>query len=119
MTRSHKTRFMPLSLAAILAVLAAGPARAQVVFSDDFNTDTSANYNVFQTKTTGNTNTSDATWAYDYGAAPGSGGLGIPAAPNTTDGSTLGLRLRVGSQGNAAAASVVAAITVATKNVSL
>lgn len=106
-------------LALLLAAFTAGTAHGQVVvFSDDFNTNTSANYNVFQTKTSGGGDTSDATWAYDYGAAPGSGGLSIPVAPNTTDSTTLGLRLRVGSLGNTSGAAV-GAITVVTNSLSL
>jgi len=92
-------------------------ASAQVVYSDTFNTDSSANYNIFVTPGTGGP-AGDATFAYDYGAAPGSGGLAIPVAPNTTDGSTLGLRLRTDNL-RSSAGTVVGATAIATKGLSL
>jgi len=63
---------------------------AAVLYTDDFNTNTSANYNTYITA--GSTGpSSDVTFAYNYAAAPGSGGLAIPVAPHTTDATTLGL----------------------------
>ncbi|MEZ6037026.1 MAG: hypothetical protein R3F29_06065 [Planctomycetota bacterium] len=56
------------------------PLAAQA-FADDFNADTSGLYNIAQTADAA------ATFAFDYSA------LGIPSAPSTTDGSTLGLKL--------------------------
>src|SRR5207249_9643607 len=60
----------------------------------------------------------DATFGYDYGAAPGAGGLGLPVAPHTTDASTLGLRLRVDNL-QSSVGTIVGAIEVVTKTVSL
>lgn len=66
--------------AVILSATFASLASAQVV-TDDFDTNTSANYAVVST--------SDAlaTFAFNYGA------MGIPPAPNTPNGTTLGLKL--------------------------
>jgi hypothetical protein len=92
-------------------------ASAQVVFSDSFNADTSANYNIFVTAGASGPS-GDATFAYNYGAAPGSGGLSIPVAPHTTDGSTLGLRLRTDNL-QSSVGTVVGATAIATKGLSL
>ena len=111
MNRRRYARYLALAiLASALSPLA---ARAQVLYQDNFNTDTSANYSVFQTTGTGGVATSDATFAYDYSA------LGIPAAPHTSDGTTLGLRMRVDNLANSIAPAAVGAIAVATKNLSL
>src|SRR5436853_3120024 len=81
----------PVALVGLLAAPAL--SLGATLYTDDFNTNTAANYNTFITN--GATGPSgDATFAYNYGAAPGSGGLSIPVAPHTTDGSALGLRLR-------------------------
>jgi hypothetical protein len=101
---------------AILGICAL-PASAGVIYSDDFNADTSASYNTFITA--GATGPSgDAVWAYDYGAAPGSGGLAVPVAPHTTDSTTLGLRVRTDSLQNSVG-TVVGATSVVTKTLSL
>jgi hypothetical protein len=55
-----------------------------VVFSDNFDTDTSASW---AAKLFSGTN-SDATFSYDYSL------IGVPSAPHSTGGSTKGLRLR-------------------------
>jgi hypothetical protein len=97
------------------AVLLFGASRlvlAATLYSDDFNTNTSANYNV--NITPGATGpSSDATFLYDYSA------LGIPAAPHTTGASTLGLRLRVDNLQSSTSANAVGAIDVATKGLTL
>lgn len=93
-------------------------ALAGIVLNDDFNTNTSANYATFITA--GATGPSgDVTFAYNYGAAPGSGGLSIPAAPHTTDGSTVGLRVRTDNLQSTASAGVVGTSEIITKNLSL
>ena len=72
--------------AALFGLLASTPglSAAVVVYSDDFNFSvTSANYDTVTTDAT----SSFATFAYDYSV------MGIPSAPNTSDGSTKGLRL--------------------------
>ena len=67
---------------------------ADIVLSDDFNTNTSANYSTYITQgTTPAGPSGDVTFAYNYGAAPAAGGLSIPAVPHMTDGTTLGLRV--------------------------
>jgi predicted porin len=68
---------------ACAAALAAAPAAASasILFSDDFNTaGSAANYTLAQT------GQNQVTWAWDYST------MGIPSAPNTTDGSTLGVK---------------------------
>jgi hypothetical protein len=69
-------------VAAALAVTLPCIGRAAPVFSDDFDSDTSANYSV---NSSGGNNA--ATFAFDYGA------VGIPSAPNSSGGTTSGLRL--------------------------
>lgn len=66
---------------AVLATALAAPSQAAVIFSDDFDTDTSASYNV---NFSGGNNA--ATFAYDYSA------VGVPPSPNG-GGSTKGLKL--------------------------
>jgi hypothetical protein len=86
-------RFLSVAAITLVQFGMANFAAADIVLSDNFNTNTSANYTTFITA--GGTGPSgDVTFAYNYGAAPGAGGLSIPAAPHTTDGSTLGLRVR-------------------------
>lgn len=107
------------SIAAVVALaFACAPVVSMgAVYSDDFNTNTSANYNVYITA--GSTGPSgDATFAYNYGAAPASGGLSIPAAPHTTDGSTIGLRLRTDNL-QSSVGTVVGATNVITKGLVL
>lgn len=117
MVRPVPARGGAFRLALLLAAAAPGAAHAQVLFSDDFTnaTTSGANYNIFQTMTatSNGSPTSDATFAYDYSA------LGIPVAPHSTDGQTLGLRLRVDNLANSASGYTVGAITVATKNLDL
>lgn len=77
-------RLFCAALAATLPLAAAGAANAALI-SDDFSTSgSSANY--VQTVSSADT---AVTWAYNYGA------FGIPSAPNTTDGSTTGVKMEV------------------------
>jgi hypothetical protein len=66
--------------AAVLGALLS-PALAAQAYADDFNTDTSPLYVITQTAD------ALATFAFDYGT------LGIPVAPNTSDNSTIGLKM--------------------------
>ena len=117
MRKMNRTRLVAAAMAALPAVVFPAISSAQTIYSDNFNTDSSANYNIFITAgATGPS--SDATFVYNYGAAPGSGGLGIPAAPHTTDGSTFGLRLRTDNL-QSSVGTVVGAVAVATKGLSL
>lgn len=68
-------------------------ASATILFSDDFNTNSSARWTV-NVAPVANAAQQDATFAFDYSA------FGIPAAPGSTD--TLGLRLRSNIPGGAA-----------------
>lgn len=83
-----------IHVAALAALTGCGGfASAAVLYTDNFNADTSASWNVNYAPTAGSANQS-ATWAFDYSA------FGIPAAPGSAD--TLGLRLRANIPGGAA-----------------
>lgn len=71
----------------------AAPAGAAIIFSDDFNTNSSASWTV-NVAPTANASLQSAEFAYDYGI------FGIPPAPGSLD--TLGLRLRANIPGGAA-----------------
>lgn len=75
--------------AAVLGALVTTSLEAQT-YTDDFNADTSALYSIAQSSD------AFATFAFDYSA------LGIPSAPNTTDGSTLGLKMEANVTSGAA-----------------
>lgn len=70
------------------------PASATVLFSDDFNTDSSGSWTTNVAPTV-NASTQQALFAFDYGP------FGIPAAPGSSD--TLGLQLKANIPGSAAA----------------
>jgi hypothetical protein len=109
----NNARLVAVTIGAFPAVLIAALSSGQtIIYRDDFSSaDDISNYNVSITQ--GSTGpSSDATFAYDYSA------LGIPSAPNTTNGSTLGLRLRVDNL-QSSVGTVVGAIEVATKGLSL
>ncbi|HEY5911943.1 MAG TPA: Calx-beta domain-containing protein [Verrucomicrobiae bacterium] len=79
------------SSATVTLVDATSPPETEL-FRDDFNTDTSANWDLFATG-----GDYSATFLFDYSA------LGIPPAPHST-GDTLGLRLAVNKSTGAATA---------------
>lgn len=81
--------------ATITLVDASTPAET-VLFADDFSTDSSANWSVFATDPTDYT----ATFAFDYGSQ------GIPSAPHSTGGDTLGLNLNANKDSTGGAAAV-------------
>src|SRR5436305_9996846 len=87
-------RHLCFSLSTLIVFSLAGRASAAILYSDNFNVDTSANYTV-NVAPAANASTQQATFAYDYSA------LGIPPAPGSAD--TLGLRLRANIPGSAAA----------------
>src|SRR5580704_4634784 len=109
---SHLT----MAFAALALVLPAfGAAAHAQIFSDNFNTATSANnYNVFSsTAGAGGAATGTATFAFNYST------LGIPSAPNGLgDTSTIGLRVQSDETGNTSP-DVLGAISVVTKNLVL
>src|SRR4051794_39316562 len=82
-------------LIAVCAALASpcAAASAAAIYSDNFNTNTSANWTV-NVAPTANASLQSAEFAYDYST------FGIPAAPGSSD--TLGLRLRANIPGGAA-----------------
>lgn len=88
-----------LKQAVAVAALFALPAvsSAQIVYSDNFDADTSASYNILRTSTD-----TAATFGYNYAAD------GIPSAPNSIGNTTLGLKL----EANMAAPTGKEAITV-------
>src|SRR5947207_657997 len=79
--------FMPhrVLLVSTALAFAAPAARAQVVFSDNFDADHTANWNT--NISTNNSTGSAANYFFDYGT------VGIPSAPNSTGGTTRGLKL--------------------------
>ena len=86
-----------------------------VMFADDFETNSSANWNLFFGTTNGITDY-DVDWAYDFSLSPCSfNGLTalIPPAPNSPDGSTRALRLAVNQNDTNA---VIAAVSLYPKN---
>lgn len=94
-------------LAGLLA--SAALARAQVLFSDDFQTDSSAAWEVFPGSADG---VSDYTveWAFDYGTATYvSNGVTqtIPPAPNSAGGATRGVKITVNNSDETAAQAAV------------
>jgi hypothetical protein len=102
---------------AILGICAL-PAAAAVIYTDSLDTSGSAsNYNAFITAGASGPS-GDATFGYDYGADPSTGGLGIPVAPHTTDGSKTGLRLRTDNL-QSSVGTVVGASVVSSKTLSL
>lgn len=76
---------------ALSALLAAGFAQADVLFSDGFDSDSSAGWSVFTSQAD-----TAATFGYDYSAD------GIPAAPNSA-GTTLGVKFTANMVGPAGA----------------
>lgn len=93
------------------AILKVSSVSYQQFFTDNFNTDSSTNWSFFFDSANG---VSDYTtnWAFDYGTTPftfnGVTAL-IPPAPNSTDGSTHGVKLTVNgndSTGTNAAANI-------------
>jgi hypothetical protein len=66
-----------------------GVALGNLLFSDNFDTDTSADWTVFEAHPESNR----ATFNYDYSA------VGVPVAPNTTNGTTRGLKLEANIAG--------------------
>jgi len=80
----------------LLVFSMAGGASAAILYSDNFNVDSSANWtvNIAPSTPAAVATQQQATFAYDYSA------LGIPPAPGSSD--TLGLRLRANIPGSAA-----------------
>lgn len=81
----HPRSFL-MTTAALVSTLLMGDASTavgQALFFDDFNTDSSGNYSIVSTSDDVETN-----FAFDYST------LGIPSAPHTPDGSTLGLQMK-------------------------
>lgn len=101
-----------------VAVLRVRTTDFPLLFSDDFDTDTSTNWNIFWGAADG---IPDYTvdFAFDYGATPytfnGVTAL-IPPAPNSPDGSTRGVRLTVNNNDAIAA---TAAVNLYPKNVAV
>src|SRR5690349_10026301 len=71
------------ALAAIGLLVVGGASRAQLLYSEDFDTDHTANW----TPNAGSGN-NDANFFFDYST------VGIPPAPHSTGGTTRGARLR-------------------------
>jgi len=103
------------SVTSRVAVLRVRTNSFPVMFADDFETNSSVNWNLFFGTTNGITDY-DVDWAFDYGVIPytfnGVTAL-IPPAPNSRDGSTRALRLAVNQNDTNA---VIAAVSLYPKN---
>jgi hypothetical protein len=85
----------PLASALVLLLALSGTAGAQVaLFSENFDTNATANWNANSSSSTPNTNVAD--FFFDYST------VGIPSAPNSAGGSTRGLKLEANIPGGAA-----------------
>src|SRR3954466_7193354 len=95
-SRLMNVRHVCVSLSMLLVFSMAGGASAAILYSDNFNVDSSANWtvNIAPSTPAAVSTQQQATFAYDYSA------LGIPPAPGSSD--TLGLRLRANIPGSAA-----------------
>ena len=91
------TRLMAGALCSILGMAGSSRAADTVLFSDDFETDSSALWNVVEDSGDGTPDYS-VDWAFDYGAAPQE----IPPAPNS-EGTTSGVKLTVNNNDTTAA----------------
>jgi hypothetical protein len=81
------------------AVLCASGGRAQILYSDNFDTDTSASWSVFNGERSGPPDFT-AQFSFDYSVH------GIPSAPNSTGGTTRGLKLTINKDDTGAEAAV-------------
>lgn len=84
---SYPPQFFFKGALALAVAVTAATAQASIVVSDDFSVDSSADYT--EVNVSGGTRDGVTQFAYDYSAD------GIASAPNTTDASTLGLRITV------------------------
>lgn len=85
---------MKRTLFTVIGTTFAIGAQAQLPYSDDFNTDTSANYLVLAEDNFNVTADVAVTFAFDYSTfVDGSDSHTIPVAPNTPDSSQIGLKL--------------------------
>jgi len=106
------------SVTSRVAVLRVHTGSRPVLFADNFDSDSSANWNILWGATNG---IPDYTvdWAYDYGATPYSfNGVTalIPAAPNSLDDSTRAVKLTVNKNDSIGS---IAAVNIYPKNLSL
>jgi hypothetical protein len=93
MTCKNSTIRRLLGLIATCLALGHGLRAQPVLFSDDFDTDTAAQWDVFNGSNSGVPDFT-AEFHYDYGA------LGIPPAPNSTGGRTRGVKFTVNKNDN-------------------
>jgi hypothetical protein len=100
-------RLIYLAMLCATIALAAATADAAGIFNDNFDTDTSANYNI---NSAGGNNA--ATFAFDYGT------VGIPAAPNS-GGTTRGLKLEANYLNSNDATEIFTGVSVSPKNFSV
>src|SRR5437763_15756774 len=93
MLRKSTVLLLSAAAASFVPLVSQGAA----IFSDNFNVDSSANWNInkavinasnVSVTLASSDPSSSAEFAYDYSA------MGIPVAPNSGDASTMGLRLR-------------------------
>jgi hypothetical protein len=90
-------------------LLASQSAPAQTLFSDDFQADSSANWGIYAINALGQTTDYTAQFSFDYSTqAYRYNGVTnhVPSAPNSTGGTTKGLKLTVNKSGVASVAAV-------------
>ena len=102
--------FGRIAAAAFLLSIASVASGQAVLFSDDFDTDSTANWTVNSfvggTTSTGGSAVNASDFFFDYSTA------GIPAAPNSTGGSTRGLKLQANISGTGPTAGLPPGISV-------
>src|SRR6516162_275236 len=109
MRRQTKSLSSALAFCAGASLLASQGAFAQTLFSDDFQADSSANWSIFAVNALGQTTDYTAQFSFDYSTqAYRYNGVTnhVPPAPNSTGGTTKGLKLTVNKSGTASVAAV-------------
>ena len=99
----------PIPKLALLLATTAASSHAQVLFSDNFDSNSSANWTV---NNNGN-GLNAANFFFDYST------VGIPSAPNSTGGTTVGLKLGANLSGTGPVSGVLPGISVSPTGLSL
>lgn len=108
---NRKLSIMAGACCAVLGLLGQARAQETVLFSDDFETDSSALWNVVESAAS-TTPDSTVDWAWDYGAfqyTSNGVAFNIPPAPNS-DGTTRGVKVAVNLEDDPASDAETAAI---------
>jgi hypothetical protein len=106
--KTNNLRLLATFFAGGAVLLSQVTSRAQTLFSDDFQTDSSANWTIFALSGNGVTNDYTAQFAFDYSTqAYRYNGVTnhVPASPNS-GGTTKGLKVTVNKNGNTSVAAM-------------